>query len=678
MDARAASLDRLTARLSLRRYWQRWRIYEIGTQASSEEHLEELLAAPSPKHDAIVHWLQTKLITIPERRHFHFRGLVWQVLLHVHDRQGSSADELVRLLPRLATLPRDPLLRKEVADTCALMADTKGASAQHDMETVLLWLLTAKAVPYTSGMAQALAPFFLLDLPLHTIYDCFYRYCALQLPHLVTGTLSLLPEDEEHSKNPVELEQREHMLDMLLLYHDPALAAFLLQWLPDWTHRSVPLDYFYCNLYRTVPPPAFVYVLDQYLITGDMEFGLFIVLAIVLLHREELLRQSTADDIRAVLKPLWALDDVGAAKATVVLATLLKRRTPASYTTMWYSTPHPTFTTASASSAFPPVDMSGWEKQESKTLTGRFYWVHKKTKVAQWEHPSARHEPPPPLMCLSISTNEVASAACIPGAKTDLSLRYFIVDCRGRRSSEDMKSGGIPSGYTLDPAVFDSPEMMESALTTLLPLKSNVHLVLVGHGVSLPMSLVQDDETASLVREGIREDVAIVNRAALWFQKHGFRFVSCLDGGYASWHAFLRDAPMCTMEELVGHVATECRYCRIDARAALAAEAPVKKAARRRSSIKMPTLPQSMQRLSLTSTASSTSSSRLSFSSKDVKGRFNAFGAKFLRKRSSSASRLSSDSLDLDDFLADDTSTTHDSVSDDDEEIDIALPTLSA
>ncbi|KDO27350.1 hypothetical protein SPRG_06938 [Saprolegnia parasitica CBS 223.65] len=640
-SARATSLKRLIQR----RHWQRWRIYEIGTQSASEEHLEELLAAPAPKLEAIRHWLQTKLITIPERRHFLFRT-------------SSSADELARISDRLASLPRDPLMRKEVSDAIALMAGTKGEAAQPGMETVLLWLLTAKAVPYTSGMAQALAPFFLLELPLHTIYDCFYRYCALQLPHLT---------------HPIELEQREHMLDNLLLYHDPALAAFLFQWVPDWTHRSVPLDFFYSNLYRTVPPASFLYILDAYLVHGDMEFGLFVVLAIVMLARDTLLAQNDADNIRSLLKPLYALDDVGAAKATVVLATLLKRRTPSSYTTMWHARPHPTFTAASATA--PPVDMSVWEKQESKTLTGRFYWVHKKTKRAQWEHPSAAHDPPPPLMCLSISTNEVAAAACIPGAKTDLSLRYFIVDCRGRRSSEDMKSGGIPSGYTLDPAVFDSPEMMESALATLLPLRSNVHLVLVGHGVTLPMALITDDETASLVREGIREDVAIVNRAALWFQKHGFRFVSCLDGGYAAWHAFLRDTPQCTMEELVGHVVSECRYCKVDARAAAVREK--KQPARRRSSIKMPTLPASMTRLSLTS-SSSGGSSRLSFSSKDVKGKLGSFGAKFLRKRSNSASRLSSDSLDLDDFLADDTATVHDSASDDDEEIEIALPTLSA
>ncbi|OQS02169.1 hypothetical protein THRCLA_05435 [Thraustotheca clavata] len=662
MDARTAALKRLIQR----RHWQRWRIYEIGTQSSSEERLEELLE--SPKKDEITHWLQTKLITIPENPRNHWRGLIWQVLLHVYGRESGSADELERLKDRLATLPRDPLLKKEVADAIALMKETKGELTQTDMETILVWLLTTKAVPYTSGMAQALAPFFLVGLPLPTIYDCFYRYCALQLPHLVSGTLSFLPDD---TRNPIELEQREHMIDQLLLYHDPFLASYLMQWVPDWTHRIVPLDFFYCNLYRAIPPQSYLYIMDQYLITGDMEFGLFIILAIVLLHREAILNGHDSDGIRRVLKPLWALDDPAEAKATVVCATLIKRRTPASYTTFWHRKPHPTFTTASEN--MPPVDMSVWEKQESKTLTGRFYWVHKKTKVAQWEHPIARHEPPPPLMCLSVSTNEVASAKCLPGYKSD--LRYFIVDCRGRRSSEDMKSGGIPSGYMLDPAVFDSPEMMDSALETLLPLKSNVHLVLVGHGVSLPMILIQDEETSSLVREGIREDVAIINRAALWFQKHGFRFVSVLDGGYASWHAFLRDNPKCTMEELVGHVTSECRYCKIDARAAKALETPVKKP-RRRSSLKA-SLSQSIHRLSLTS--SSSGSSRVSFSSKDVKGKLGGWGAKFLRKRSNSShDRLSSDSLDLDDFLADETATMHDSDDDDDEEIEIALPTLTA
>ncbi|RLN71846.1 hypothetical protein BBJ28_00016441, partial [Nothophytophthora sp. Chile5] len=140
----------------------------------------------------------------------------------------------------------------------------------------------------------------------------------------------------------------------------------------------------------------------------------------------------------------------------------------------------------------------------------------------------------------------------------------FVVDCRGLRSSEDLKSGRIPVAYTLDPSVFDSPELIAKSMEAFNPMKSQVHVVLVGHGVGIPPQLVTSDEVKTSIRDAVRLDTACLNQAALFFQKRGFRFVSTLDGGYSSWHAFMRDRAGSSPEELLNHVQDECVYCRYD------------------------------------------------------------------------------------------------------------------
>ncbi|RHZ09755.1 hypothetical protein DYB31_008507 [Aphanomyces astaci] len=663
-----------------RRLWQRWRIYDIGASMSDEDELKELLAQPNPRRDDVLELLQSKFLAIPERDSFVYRGIIWQVLLHVYDpqRQSSSADELENLSGRLASMPRDPLMCKEVDEACVTLQYVVGDLAQSGMETVLLWLLKAKSVPYTSGMAQALAPFFLLQLPLHTVYDCFYRYCALYLPHLVSGTFSLVDVDL-----PIELEHRQQLTLHLLAYHDPHLAQFLLQWTPTWIQRLVPVDYFYCNLYRRLPPSSFLYLLDQYLITNDMEFGLFVVLAIVSLHRDEILAQPSADGVKSTLAPLWALDQPDATAAIVLLATSLRRKTPSSYTHMWHVVPHSAFSQVSNDKA---VDMTAWRKQESKTLTGRFYWYNDKTKVTQWEHPLAKHDAPPPLMCLVTDVAEIASVN-LGQHPHHAKLRYFVVDCRGTRSSQDIKSGAIPSAYPLDPTVFDSPDLMLQTLETLRPLGSQVHVVLVGHGPVLPTA--PTDEVAAHVREGVREDLAVLNRAALFFQKHGFRFVSALDGGYAAWHAFMRDASFTSVHELIGHEQLECRYCRVDAGTdpdavtSSTRKKPSMPRLMRRRLIKMPTLPslgfggarredaKGDDRLSVSSTSSSNANRD------SLKGRLSLGGRwSLLRSRNSMDASQSVVGFDGEEDLAGEPMEPRESWSD--EEIEIALPTLSA
>ncbi|KAF0695844.1 Aste57867_13364 [Aphanomyces stellatus] len=677
-------------KLFSRRLWQRWRIYDLGASMTDEDDLRDLLNASNPSRDAVVEMLQTKFLGIPERESLVYRGIIWQILLHVYDthRQSSSAQELESLHDRLASLPRDPLMLKEVDQACTTLVFILGHTVTSNMETILVWLLKAKSVPYTSGMAQALAPFFLLQLPLHTVYDCFYRYCAIYLPHLVSGT-STYSLGVAADALPIELEQRQQLTEHLLTYHDPSLAQFLLQWVPEWTQRVVPVDYFCGNLYRIMTPSSFLYVLDQYLITQDKDFGLFVVLAVLILARDDVLTQTSADGIKAVLKPLFSLESASAASLTVMLATSLRRKSPTAYTHLWHVLPHAAFTRPT-NAATHDVDMTVWTKQESKTLTGRFYWYNERTKVTQWEHPEASHEAPPPLLCLTTSAAEIATANLGGGPPVRHQhppLRYFIVDCRGTRSSQDIKSGCIPSAYPLDPIVFDSPDLMAAALDTLRPLSSQVHIVLVGHGVAFTHA--HTDELAAHVREGIREDVAVLNRAALWFQKHGFRFVSILDGGYASWHAFMRDADFTSVHELIGHDQAKCRYCLVDA-GINPDESQQPKKTKRRSSLTMLKMP-SLASMPRFAAVAHPSKERQSVPSnptaplRDVsfKARLSFKGWSMSSRGSRSSvvddgtSSVSTDAFDGEEDLTGEPMEPRSSLSDD-EEIEIALPTLSA
>jgi hypothetical protein len=152
-------------------------------------------------------------------------------------------------------------------------------------------------------------------------------------------------------------------------------------------------------------------------------------------------------------------------------------------------------------------------------------------------------------------------------------LKYFVIDCRRHRSSEDFKSGHVPASFRLDPSVLDDPDRMEAALQTLVPLRAKVHMVLLGHGVMMMEALALpsgDDVThtrdmpaaTAALRDHIREDVLVLNRAVLWLQKHGFVYVSVIENGFAAWHAALVQNPSLLDEHLIYHEPKGCRYCR--------------------------------------------------------------------------------------------------------------------
>ncbi|KAF1336009.1 Tbc1 domain family member 23-like, partial [Globisporangium splendens] len=561
------------------------------------------------------------------------RGEIWQVLLNVYKRNqhGSSAQEFDRMILRLGKLPRDPLLVEECAQVSALLLpeadnaegmmslstsrDEEKERIQKELEILLVWFLTTKSVAYTSGMARVVAPFFLLNLPLPTIYDCFYQYCANFLPHLMNTDADLFgqadnadgvtetasetdsvagAEAEENKEETSTASERQHLAEQLLSYHDPQLAHFLTQWCGnEWSKpgQVIPASFFLGDLYQDISPRAYTYVMDQILFTGDTLFGMFVLLAVLIHQKEVLMECTTAADVKGKIQSVFeaAFADESNVQFLCLLASRLRSRTPRSYTCLLGEggpTTHSpsrlateiafgmTPSSKHASTSTPPVssdnkkvdvDMTQWVKKESRSIAGKIFWYHTQTGKTQWEHPAEKHDPAPALFALPISVDEVAGQ--VMGEKTSeqsQGLRFFVIDCRGLRSSDDLKSGRIPAAYTLDPSVFDSPDLIAKNMEALNPLKSQVHIVLAGHGVGVPPELTTTEELKTSVRDAVRHDTDCINRAAIFFQKRGFRFVSCLDGGYSSWHAFMRDNAACSPQELLNHVESECHYCRYD------------------------------------------------------------------------------------------------------------------
>ncbi|KAG3101188.1 hypothetical protein PI124_g11152 [Phytophthora idaei] len=602
------------------------------------------------------------------------RGEIWQVLLNVYKRNqhGSAAQEFDRMLQRLGKLPRDPLLVDECGDVAEILEPTDQKSrerVQQELEVLLMWFLTTKSVAYSTGMARVVAPFFLLKMPLPTIYDCFYQYCAHFLPHFVVAdslfadspglsavggglgsnrgsnssmdeafsgqrgalersssmdSTSSLAEESKRRADEEEAQtlrrERQQLVEQLLSYHAPQLAHFLNQWCGNkWSvaGKLFAADFLLGHLYQVVPPAAFVYVMDQYLLTGDSLFGLFFVIA-ALIQREEVLTacgstEEVQDQIRATFD-LKAFADEENVRFLCLSASRLRSKNPKTYkcsqregtadircssrqaieiaygsgagmaakkartqSSSSMSGPPSGGTCISApsssdrkSTAEAAVDMSQWVMKESRSIAGKIFWYHTQTGKTQWEHPAEKHDPPSAYFALPVSVEEVG-AQFMGGEKPgdqqgsgNGNLRFFVVDCRGLRSSEDLKSGRIPVAYTLDPSVFDSPELIAKSMEAFNPMKSQVHVVLVGHGVGIPPELVTSEDVRTSIRDAVRLDTDCLNQAALFFQKRGFRFVSTLDGGYSSWHAFMRDRAGSSPQELLNHVADQCVYCRYD------------------------------------------------------------------------------------------------------------------
>ena len=494
-------------------------------------------------------------INLPFERHgaLELRSRIWPMLLGIDTIHHDDKDNMK--VQTEASI--------EVQLECQSIVDEwekrRVIISKQSMETILVLFLQEKSVDYCKGMAILAAPFLIagpLSLPLDTISECVYKLCATFMPHLIAGM--------EWNEEDAAIKQQQQLILHLLLYHAPSVGHYLNTKEPNWeetipTFAFMPLAVNFGK--KEKPNPECLLILwDYFLVLEDTHFSLFLIVAILICALE---KQSTGDEEEEGMH--WKdcfnapFTDIPVTKCIATTAFRLYTQTPTFYDAQCLrpsrtDTLHQAFQSSSDEKT---TDFTNWKRHESRTYQGKFYWRDINTGISQWEHPRGETDPMPVLLCLPSSIDEVTSD------RKD--RKYFIVDIRAYRSSEDYKSGTIPSAYSLDPSIFTDPDRMQSTFTALQSLRGAVHIVLMGHGIGIPSSVSQSKELKSAIREAVRMDYASLNTAILFFQKHLFQQVSYLQGGFAAWHAYVRDDSSMKIDELVGHDTEQCKFCRCDA-----------------------------------------------------------------------------------------------------------------
>ncbi|KAF4047118.1 hypothetical protein GN244_ATG00251 [Phytophthora infestans] len=154
------------------------------------------------------------------------------------------------------------------------------------------------------------------------------------------------------------------------------------------------------------------------------------------------------------------------------------------------------------------------------------------------------------------------------------SLRYFIVDCRGK---EDMRRGQVPTAFHFDPNAVSDPAVLDQVLATIGPLKSaGVHICVMGQGYAhIAEELRQFQQKQGVASaspfclseeflETYANDQTRVQSTIEFLLKHEFPRVSVLDGGYSAAHGHLFRSHSLTVDDLADHDTPNCQLCQHD------------------------------------------------------------------------------------------------------------------
>ncbi|KAF1335690.1 hypothetical protein FI667_g1344, partial [Globisporangium splendens] len=162
----------------------------------------------------------------------------------------------------------------------------------------------------------------------------------------------------------------------------------------------------------------------------------------------------------------------------------------------------------------------------------------------------------------------------------DEKIRFFILDCR---AAGELKDEQIPTAFHFDPDAVTDRQVVDQVLATLNPMKSKVHLVVMGHGYgriadeirSQQEKLAQQQAASSPQSGGLQSpfmlredffaayatDLTRINSALLFLTKQGFPYVSVLEGGFAAVHGQLFHSSAFTVDDLIDHNAPQCSFC---------------------------------------------------------------------------------------------------------------------
>ncbi|KAL3945601.1 MAG: hypothetical protein SGBAC_000341 [Bacillariaceae sp.] len=127
-----------------------------------------------------------------------------------------------------------------------------------------------------------------------------------------------------------------------------------------------------------------------------------------------------------------------------------------------------------------------------------------------------------------------------------LPLKFCAVDTRPKEVAESQ--GRFPTSINLSPETFLDPDSLTKQIELLESLRGMAHLCIVGEGYSALPELYGHRMTKRL-SACIAEDDARNRNCALFLLKRGLPFVSIVNGGFATMHAFLsREGPDINLE----------------------------------------------------------------------------------------------------------------------------------
>ena len=116
-------------------------------------------------------------------------------------------------------------------------------------------------------------------------------------------------------------------------------------------------------------------------------------------------------------------------------------------------------------------------------------------------------------------------------------LKYFLVDSRSEEAASEQ--GRFPTAVTLSPEAMLDPDRIAEFEERLESLRGAVHIVIMGEGFSAIPTLYKQQKLSPKLEAAMVQDESRTNICALFFLKKGFPFVSVLEGGFASAHAWL-------------------------------------------------------------------------------------------------------------------------------------------
>ena len=150
-----------------------------------------------------------------------------------------------------------------------------------------------------------------------------------------------------------------------------------------------------------------------------------------------------------------------------------------------------------------------------------------------------------PVVCWSKVANQIKLSKLRQdsksGKKEKIPLKFYIVDCR--RENATNEHGRLPTSVPFSPE--DAKKNQDQEIFE--SLRGSAHICIMSEGYAALPQLYGDkmkhQMTSGLI-EAIRDEEERKNACARYFLSKGFPFVSILEGGFASAHAYLcREGP---------------------------------------------------------------------------------------------------------------------------------------